>query len=109
MVCDFTFLTSSGGRKFYKFFMTVALAVPPLTVKNRHVCLFGHVRLNGRIRYLKLYIYVAYQIQKHILIKLTINLVINAGFLFDLILIRWKKLSCEMYDHYLKSTNTAFL
>ena len=33
--------------KFYKFFMTVALAVPPLTVKNRHV------RLIGRIRYIK--------------------------------------------------------
>ena len=33
-VCDFPFLTSYGG-KFYEFFMTVALAIPPLTVKNR--------------------------------------------------------------------------
>ena len=45
-VCNFAFLTSSGG-KFYKFFMTVVLAVPPLTVKNRQVRLFGHVRLIG--------------------------------------------------------------
>ena len=36
----------SGG----KFCMTVALAVPPLTAKNRHVRLFGHVRLIGQIR-----------------------------------------------------------
>ena len=27
-LCDFDFLTSSGG-KFYKFFMTVVLAIPP--------------------------------------------------------------------------------
>ena len=47
-VCDLAFLTSSGG-KFYKFFMRVALAVPPLTMKNRHVRLFSHVRLIGRI------------------------------------------------------------
>ena len=40
--CDFAFLTSSGG-KFYAFFMTVGLAILPLTVKNRPVRLFGHV------------------------------------------------------------------
>ena len=33
-VFDFAFLASSGG-KFYEFFMTFALAIPPLTVKNR--------------------------------------------------------------------------
>ena len=33
-VCDFAFLTSSRG-KFYEFFMTIPLAIPPLTVKNR--------------------------------------------------------------------------
>ena len=27
-------LTSSGG-KFYEFFMTIGLAIPPLTVKNK--------------------------------------------------------------------------
>ena len=31
--------------------MTVALAVSPLTMNNRDVCLIGHVRLIGRIRY----------------------------------------------------------
>ena len=30
------FLLLLGG-KFYKYFMTVALAVPPLTVKNKYV------------------------------------------------------------------------
>ena len=40
----------SSGGKFYRFFVTVALAVPPLTMKNRPMCLFGHVRLIGRIR-----------------------------------------------------------
>ena len=34
--------------------MTVALAVPPLTVKKRHVRLIGHVRLIERLRYLSL-------------------------------------------------------
>ena len=34
-----------------KFFMTVALATPTLTMKNRPVRLFGHVRLIGRIRH----------------------------------------------------------
>ena len=39
-------------QKFYEFFMTVALAIPPFTCKqNRPVRLFGHVRLIGRIRY----------------------------------------------------------
>ena len=33
----------------YKFFMTVALAVPPLTMKYRDVCLIGHVPLIGRV------------------------------------------------------------
>ena len=32
--CNFAILTSSGG-KFYEFFMTIVLAIPPLTVKNR--------------------------------------------------------------------------
>ena len=55
-VYDFAFLTSSGG-KFYKFFMTVVLAVPPLTVKIRDVHLIGHVALINvalirRIQYL---------------------------------------------------------
>ena len=36
-VCDFAFLTSSGG----KFYMIVGLAVPPLSVKNRDVLLIG--------------------------------------------------------------------
>ena len=31
--------------------MTFALAIPPLTVKNRPVCLFGQVHLIGRIQY----------------------------------------------------------
>ena len=33
-ICDFALLTSSGG-KFYEFFMTMKLAIPALTVKNR--------------------------------------------------------------------------
>ena len=33
-VCDFVFLTSSGG-KFYEFFIAFTLVIPPLTVKNR--------------------------------------------------------------------------
>ena len=39
-VCDFAFLTSSGG-KFYEFFMTTGLAIPPLTVKNRGGCAYS--------------------------------------------------------------------
>ena len=50
-VCDFAFLTSSRG----KFYMTVALAIPTLTVKNRSVRLIGHVPLIGQIRYLFLF------------------------------------------------------
>ena len=46
------FFLGGGGGGSYKLFMTVAVAVPPLTVKNRHVRLFGHVRLIGRIWYL---------------------------------------------------------
>ena len=46
-VCELAFLNSSGG-KFSKFFMTVALVVPPLTVKDRHVRLIGHVRALNR-------------------------------------------------------------
>ena len=38
------------GVKFYEFFMTIALAIPPLTMKNRGVRLFGTVRLIGHIR-----------------------------------------------------------
>ena len=49
-VCDLVFLNSNVG-KFYKSFMTVVLAFPPLTVKNRHVRLIGHVRLIRRIRH----------------------------------------------------------
>ena len=33
--------------------MTVALAIPPLSVKNRNVRLIGHVRLIGGIQYLQ--------------------------------------------------------
>ena len=43
-VCDFAF---SGGS-FYEFFMTIALAIPPLTVKNKWVRLFGTVHLIGQ-------------------------------------------------------------
>ena len=42
-VCDFAFLTSSGG-KFYEFFMTIALAIPPL--------IQAYYRIIGLIRYL---------------------------------------------------------
>ena len=54
-VCNFAFLTSSGG-KFNEFFLTFALVIHPLTVKVGPVRLFGHVRLIGRIRYLLLLI-----------------------------------------------------
>ena len=46
-VCDFAFLTSSGG-KFYEFFMTVALAIPPLTMKNRPCALIQACALNWK-------------------------------------------------------------
>ena len=42
LACPFTLSLFSVLRR---------LAIPPLTVKNRSVCLFGHVRLIGRIRY----------------------------------------------------------
>ena len=46
------FLLLLGGS-FYELFITIALAIPPLTVKNRGggVRLFGTVRLIGRIWY----------------------------------------------------------
>ena len=37
------YVISSGGR-FYEFFMTVAPAIPHLTVKKGPLSLFGHVR-----------------------------------------------------------------
>ena len=46
-VFDFAFLTSSGG-KFYKFFTTFALAIPPLTVKNRPCALIWACALNRK-------------------------------------------------------------
>ena len=49
LVCDFAFLTSSGG-KFYKFFKTVALAIPHLTVKNRPCALIWACPLNRKNR-----------------------------------------------------------
>ena len=45
------FLLLTGGS-FYEFFMTIALAIPPLTVKKGGVHLFGTVRLIRRIRYM---------------------------------------------------------
>ena len=42
---DFAFLTSSGG-KFYEFFMTVELVIPPLTEKNRPCALIESCALN---------------------------------------------------------------
>ena len=51
-VCDFDFLTSSGwgggGGVFYEFFMTVTLAIPPLTMKNRPCPLLGACALNRK-------------------------------------------------------------
>ena len=41
------FLLLLGGS-FTSFFMTIALAIPPLTVKNRGVRLFRTVRLIGQ-------------------------------------------------------------
>ena len=48
-VCNFAFLTSSGG-KFYEFIVKFALVIHPLTMKNRPCALFGHVSLIARIR-----------------------------------------------------------
>ena len=46
-VCDFAFLTFSRG-KFYEIFMTVALAIPPLTVKNSPCALIRACALNRK-------------------------------------------------------------
>ena len=46
-VCDFAFFTSSGG-KFYEFFMTVALAIPPHLVKNRPSAIIWACALNRK-------------------------------------------------------------
>ena len=54
-VCDFAFPTSSGG-KFYKFFMTIGLAIPPITVKNRGDALICDLVLN-RANTVYMYIY----------------------------------------------------
>ena len=43
----FAFLTSSGG-KFYEFFMTFVLAIPPLTVNNRPCALNWACALNRK-------------------------------------------------------------
>ena len=45
--CNFAFLTSSGG-KFYKFFVTFALVIHPLTVKNRPCALIWACALNRK-------------------------------------------------------------
>ena len=44
---NFAFLTSSGG-KFYKFFVTFALVIHPLTVKNRPCALIWACALNRK-------------------------------------------------------------
>ena len=44
---NFTFLTSSGG-KFYKFFVTFALVIHHLTVKNRPCVLIWACALNPK-------------------------------------------------------------
>ena len=46
-VCDFAFLTSSG-RKFYEFFVTFVLVIPPLTMKNRACVLIWACALNWK-------------------------------------------------------------
>ena len=46
-VCNFAFLTSSGG-KFYEFFVTSALVIHPLTVKNRPCALIRSCALNRK-------------------------------------------------------------
>ena len=46
-VCNFAFLTSSGG-KFYEFFVTFALVIHPLTVKNRPCALIWACALNRK-------------------------------------------------------------
>ena len=46
-VCNFAFLTSSGG-KFYEFFVTFALVIHPLTVKNKPCALIWACVLNRK-------------------------------------------------------------
>ena len=46
-ICSFAFLTSSGG-KFYEFFLTFALVIHPLTVKNRPCALIWACALNRK-------------------------------------------------------------
>ena len=46
-VCNFAFLTPSG-RKFYEFFVTFALVIHPLTVKNRACALIWACALNRK-------------------------------------------------------------
>ena len=47
-VCNFAFLTSSGGGEFYEFFVTFALVIHPLTVKNRPCALIRSCALNRK-------------------------------------------------------------
>ena len=50
-------LGGGGGGEFYEFFMTIGLAIPPLTVKNRGDTLIWDRALNIRqIRYIIRYI-----------------------------------------------------
>ena len=37
----YVILLTSSGVKFYKFFMTIGLAIPPLTVKNKGGCAYS--------------------------------------------------------------------
>ena len=46
-VCNFAFLTSSGG-KFYEFFVTFAMVIHPLIVKNRPCAPIGAYALNRK-------------------------------------------------------------
>ena len=45
-VCNLAFLTSGG--KFYEFFVTFALVIQPLTVKNRPCALIWACALNRK-------------------------------------------------------------
>ena len=45
-LCNFAFLTSGG--KFYEFFVTFALVIHPLTVKNRPCALIWACALNWK-------------------------------------------------------------
>ena len=53
-VCNFAFLTSSGG-KFYEFFVTFALVIHPLTVKNRPCAIIRSCALNRKNTYTKFF------------------------------------------------------